>query len=302
MINYIKPVTTSWGEVPLFSMDTIDECFKYIEKCGRICYKSEDKITADSAKGFIQRILDRGHLAVIEHSNMYIRTAEKSKNPLRLLEIAAVLVNDNPFVYANIIDGHLYIGGNIRSWMEFVKSKDLDAEFVDSIRYTFETLLQTDMVVLADNKQLPRPLRRFGFHFIHDRAFTHELVRHRPDCSYCQESQRYVRYDADVEVIEPHWFHDLSSQTEIVTGSFMATRDFQNSIRTSIETYQRLIGAGMTAQYARGVLPNAVKTEIAMTTNIDEWNKVLKVRHHKAAHPDMFRAMKEVNDVIIGEA
>ena len=50
----------------------IDIC-KHIEKCGRICYKSEGKITDDSYILFIQKILERGHEAVLEHFSISIK-------------------------------------------------------------------------------------------------------------------------------------------------------------------------------------------------------------------------------------
>jgi len=39
-----------------------------IERAGRVCYKSEDRITADSATKFIKMLLERGHESVIEHA------------------------------------------------------------------------------------------------------------------------------------------------------------------------------------------------------------------------------------------
>jgi thymidylate synthase (FAD) len=42
---------------------------KMIERAGKVCYKSEDSITDDSAKLFVQKILERGHEAVIEHAS-----------------------------------------------------------------------------------------------------------------------------------------------------------------------------------------------------------------------------------------
>ena len=45
---------------------------KRIELAGRTCYKSEDKITKDSAKGFVKRILASGHHSVIEHINISV--------------------------------------------------------------------------------------------------------------------------------------------------------------------------------------------------------------------------------------
>ena len=55
--------------------DEIDgeKILKNIERYGRVCYKSEDKITADSARRFIRRIIDSGHESVIEHEKVTIR-------------------------------------------------------------------------------------------------------------------------------------------------------------------------------------------------------------------------------------
>lgn len=44
-----------------------------IEKAGRICYKSEEKITADSAKIFLKKLIETGHESVIEHEKITVR-------------------------------------------------------------------------------------------------------------------------------------------------------------------------------------------------------------------------------------
>lgn len=44
-----------------------------VEQAGRTCYKSEDRITADSAEKFIAGIIKRGHEAVIEHGSLSVR-------------------------------------------------------------------------------------------------------------------------------------------------------------------------------------------------------------------------------------
>lgn len=46
---------------------------KHIEQCGRVCYKSEDKITEDSAEKFIANIIKRGHEAVLEHFDITVK-------------------------------------------------------------------------------------------------------------------------------------------------------------------------------------------------------------------------------------
>ena len=57
---------------------------KFIERCGRVCYKSEDKITEDSAKPFVDRMIESGHGAMLEHGTVYLQyeTVKSAINPL----------------------------------------------------------------------------------------------------------------------------------------------------------------------------------------------------------------------------
>ncbi len=50
-----------------------DEILKLIELAGRTCYKSNDLITKDSAKNFVEKIAKRGHESVLEHYNITVR-------------------------------------------------------------------------------------------------------------------------------------------------------------------------------------------------------------------------------------
>ena len=56
-------------------MDEIQamDILKKIEKFGRICYKSEKKITEDSAEKFVRNILKNGHESVIEHEKISVK-------------------------------------------------------------------------------------------------------------------------------------------------------------------------------------------------------------------------------------
>ena len=56
-------------------VDNIDgmEILKRIEAAGRTCYKSEDKITDDSCKDFVAKIMKSGHHSVIEHEKVSVR-------------------------------------------------------------------------------------------------------------------------------------------------------------------------------------------------------------------------------------
>ena len=56
-------------------MDEVDgrKMLQKIEKIGRVCYKSEELITEDSAETFVRNILKRGHESVIEHEKISVK-------------------------------------------------------------------------------------------------------------------------------------------------------------------------------------------------------------------------------------
>jgi len=60
-MRVLKPSFTIVPHIPW------DRAAKFVEMCGRTCYKSEDFITEDSAATFVRRIIDSGHHSVIEH-------------------------------------------------------------------------------------------------------------------------------------------------------------------------------------------------------------------------------------------
>lgn len=56
-------------------VDKLDggEILRKIELCGRVCYKSEDKITDGSAERFVRSLIQRGHESVLEHVSFTVR-------------------------------------------------------------------------------------------------------------------------------------------------------------------------------------------------------------------------------------
>jgi len=118
-----------------------------------------------------------------------------------------------------------------------------------------------------------------------DRGVTHELVRHRL-CSFSQESTRYANYAQDkfgseITVIRPYFWTSEDQRYAVWLSAMQACED----------AYLRLVAAGATAQEARSVLPNSLKTEIVTTANIREWRHIFKLRCDKAAHPQMRQVM-----------
>ena len=69
-MKIIKPSVEFLGAVPT----DYEGAVKFIERSGRVCYKSEDKITPDSAEKFVKKLISAGHLAMAEHSNFVVRT------------------------------------------------------------------------------------------------------------------------------------------------------------------------------------------------------------------------------------
>lgn len=91
------------------------------------------------------------------------------------------------------------------------------------------------------------------------RALTHQLVRHRI-ASFNQQSQRYVKFTSGLETVKPG---SVADDPE-------ASRVFDEAIEATIAAYERLLEAGIPAEDARYLLPNAAETKIVVTMNVRE--------------------------------
>ncbi len=70
----MKVINPSFEILTPISNGGIEE-LKHIERIGRVCYKSEEKITEDgeSAKRFVKMLVSRGHEAMIEHGSISVK-------------------------------------------------------------------------------------------------------------------------------------------------------------------------------------------------------------------------------------
>lgn len=116
--------------------------------------------------------------------------------------------------------------------------------------------------------------------FICDRGVTHELVRHRL-AAYTQESTRYCNYGHKIQFIEPIFFKPESEEYSL----------WLKGVQAAAENYSNLLEKGAIPEQARSLLPNSLKTEIVMTTNLREWRHVFKMRTAIAAHPQIREIM-----------
>ncbi len=91
------------------------------------------------------------------------------------------------------------------------------------------------------------------------RALTHQLVRHRL-ASYNQQSQRYVKFKEEPPIVRPA---SVDTNPE-------AARAFDEAIEACWQAYDKLVQAGVPAEDARYILPNACETKMVVTMNIRE--------------------------------
>ncbi len=144
-----------------------------------------------------------------------------------------------------------------------------------------------------------------------DRGITHEIVRHRL-YSFAQESTRYVTYKSGATFILPPWMQfvneqqfatpDITTSQEIMEYFPYIYSDVEylwfTHLRTCEIRYKECLAQGWSAQKARSVLPNALKTEIVMAGNTREWMHFFKLRCHSKAHPQM----QEIANMIRADA
>jgi thymidylate synthase (FAD) len=126
-----------------------------------------------------------------------------------------------------------------------------------------------------------------------DRGVTHEIVRHRL-ASYLQESTRYCNYSNDrfgneITVIEPLFF---KSKDGVNQAKYIA---WKRACEYCEHQYMELLKLGASAQEARTVLPNSLKSEIVMTLNLRAWKHFFNLRWLGVTgkpHPQMLEITK----------
>jgi len=278
-MKIIKPSVEFFGAVPTEYNATL----KFIETAGRTCYKSEDKITKDSAEKFVRKLIKAEHLAMVEHSNFVVRT----NNSFTPAYIALMTEQLGKYINVKVWKDYIYVGGSLTSWAQVTLEIRYAAVLVPFVKI-YGKLFDQSMVAIhsswevCPHDEIPKELHRYSAKFICDRGVSHELVRHRP-CSFAQESTRYVNYGGkDMEFIEPDGFGDWGTT---------ARHWFSQHCADSEQVYRALVSSDFSPQQARAVLPNALKTEIIVTADAAEWKHIRKLRTAKAAHPDMQRVM-----------
>ena len=268
-MKLIKPSFTILHQAP-----GLEGVYKQIELAGRTCYKSEDKITPDSAKAFVERMINSGHGAMLEHGTVYLGMPIETIIPIE----------------AN-------------GWGKYESNKYSKGGVVCSINGEKRVAITTNLRVLVENGWLDdlqyicEPTKyhekRITVRFICDRGVSHEFVRHRV-FSFAQESTRYCNYSKDkfgneLTFIQPCYLNEAElaqyGPYHLVSRNKSPESIFICSLNNAEKDYLTLIESGWKAQEARAVLPNALKTELVMTGFATDWPYFFELRCASNAHP-----------------
>ena len=248
--------------------------YKQVERAARLCYKSEDKVTEDSYKRFINMLNDKGHNSPLEHGSVYLTTDHDE-----IIE----RYKSNPYSKVTEKGWDAYITTNFRVLLE-------NKIWLDDLKYFCEPTEYHE--------------KRISVHIITNRAISHELVRHRA-FSFSQESQRYCNYSKDkfnneLTFIIPNWVTTTPPYKE-KAGPTIADVEWSNALLEAEKNYFTLLKEGWKPQQAREVLPNSTKTELIMTGFESDWEQFFRLRCSPAAHPMMQELANKIKTLIHNE-
>lgn len=276
----------------------IDGVYKQIEWAGRHCYKSLDKITENSAKEFVDRMIKLGHGAMLEHGTIYLTLDGEDPNLSK--------IQNNPHTKVNLVPYEVLTEGNY--------TISYKAYITTNLRVLVENNLKELLCYQVEPTEHHE--KRITAKFICDRGVSHEFVRHRV-FSFAQESQRYCNYSKDkfnneLTFIKPTWLDiptgdytywdgdwcDIDNMKIQLPSDNGVADNFLWCLNNAGMQYKLLINKGLKPQEARGVLPNATKTELVMTGFESDWEGFFKLRCSGAAHPDAKKLADELYKLI----
>lgn len=294
----------------------INLMYQHIERCGRTCYRSSDKITENSAKPFVERMIKANHTAMLEHGTIYLKipfyTYHEKGNTT---ETKTKMVGNyflNKYSKAVSVD-------NYKSLEEF-NDLVLKDEVISWIYAT------TNLRVIAENnwwddlQYLCEPTEH------HEKRYTllcttalhcyKDLTRHRT-MSFAIESTRYCNYSktekfGDMAFIIPTWINLKEGQ--YFDGKF-GTPLFEEFLKSDAynklterfildlvgveRTYNEFIENGWQAQQAAEILPQCIKGDMIITGFESDWKHLMDLRFYGttgAPHPmvqELATLMKE---------
>ena len=268
---------------------------KFIERCGRVCYKSENRITDTSYEKFVNMLVKRDHARPLEFGTVHLKMTSLDFQRLIHSLLTVGMINSIWLNhYHSYNEDTVYITTNYRYYLDIVKC------FPNVKEYFTE----------EDNKYYPK---RYTVHFIISRGIMDEFRTHI-GLSHLAESTRFVNYSkekfgSEITFIKPCWLNvpegkynhcimvsknspdirvECVGSDEI--GKYYNIKEkeglFLNGLVQSELTYLNLINnKKWTPQQARSVLPLGIKSELISCGFEDSWENFFKRRDAPDAHP-----------------
>ena len=251
---------------------TIKGIKQFVERCARVSYKSEDRMTDTSYEKFVNMLEKRDHTRPLEfgtvHLQMYISDFHKLRDTLCINN----MWNDQWIKY-HYTGNITYVTTNYRYYLDIAKCLPNVKEY-----FTEE-----------DNEYYPK---RYTVHFITSRGIMDEFRTH-VGLSHLAESTRYCNYSKDkfnneITFVIPSWCNSLIEGSKQEYSPFEINEDeveFMNALQNSQNSYLSLLKMGWTPQQARSVLPLGIKSELISCGFEDSWENFFKRRDAPDAHP-----------------
>ena len=275
--------------------------YKQIEKVGRACWASENLITEDSYKAFVEGLMQREHNAPLEHGTIYLVYMVGS--PMYDMSYMTNISDVNKFKnnpYSKVIEKRYDVAAEAKydNWIfEFV------ANFGPSTVYYITTNLRVIVENFnKDNRQrvldhiVNVPYKeheiRITVHFTCQRAISAEFNRHRKD-SIMERSSRYCNFSKDkfgneIGIVKPDWVINDTPNLDFI-GYIKILNNRDNSEWSKFDywifanlacewSYMNLIELGAKPEEARDILPMDLQTELYHTAFISDWIHFFKLR------------------------
>ena len=256
-----------------------------IERIGRICYKSEDKIGPGTAKKFVKMLIQRKHYAMLEHAHVHFRVEAESLDDL--INVPGVIVSKlaKHLWLVTVSVSHLFNPQYCKMWpfreMQILFEYQYNMADVSECPCFSDVRLLDD---LSDYIELKHSHELVSVCFICDRGVSHELVRHR--CAVAQASTRYCNYASDkfgneIQVVVPSTFADWDESSRACWTA---------ATNSAEQCYLAMIENGRKPQEARSVLNNSLATQVVLSMTPDRWEHFFDLRSRGttgAPHPDM---------------
>lgn len=323
-MKIIKP------SVELMKHDT--DIYSFIERIGRTCYKSEDKIAEGTAEKFVTQLANNSHYAMMEHEYLYFRF-ENYNDIIHFIGSCWVPNSHSYNLHKYLNISERYISGSVRAWIEYFDNihklsqkwkigLGIYKEMLGQLYVNYNDLfpLYKDWVDSKDEEGIPlgeiKLVTRQEFieakepdcvyynllpHTIKltvDRAVANEVVRHRP-ASFAQNSTRYCDYangkfGSELTFIKPCFWESIGE------GS-----NWFEVCKHAEEAYLDMRENGVKPEEARSILPNSLMTELIVTATEEEWQHIINLRYHGTTgrpHPQMLEVMEMAYPILVKES